>query len=266
MRQGFTALISTALLSFTFASGALAADMPVKARPVVAAPVFNWTGFYFGGTVGAAWQHTSTDYLSLPALGALPADPFRVNGSHRAHFSGGVHAGYNYQFSGKWVAGVEADFSLLSNSANRNVRQVTIGGVPIAGDFITTADKTDWLASARARLGYAMMPNWLVYGTLGGAWSRQSFQGNEISTIAPVFSATAGNTHKVSAGVAAGGGFEYAMTQHIILRAEYLYYGVDKTVTAVAPCVGACLGIGPDVFTWRTNNIQQARAGVSYKF
>ncbi|HKY09416.1 MAG TPA: outer membrane protein [Candidatus Binatia bacterium] len=253
------------MLSVVFASGALAADMPVKARPIAAAPAFNWTGFYIGGNVGAAWQNSSTNFLSLPFGVGAPADPFQVNGS-RAHFAGGVHAGYNFQFSGNWVVGAEIDFSLLSNSANRNVRQATItGGTPVAGDFITTEDKTDWLASARARLGYAITPNWLVYGTLGGAWSRHSYEANEINTVLP-FSATVGKFHKDATGVAAGGGFEYAMTQNLILRAEYLYYGVGKTVTAVAPCVGACAGVGPDVFTWRTTDIQQVRAGLSYKF
>lgn len=263
MRQScFTALLGTAMLSLAFASGAVAADMPVKARPIAAAPEFNWTGFYIGGNVGAAWQSRSFDYLSLPPF---PADPFRVNGSQRAGFAGGVHAGYNYQFSGKWVAGAEADFSLLSNTANSLTRQATVAGVLEDGDFINATDKTNWLASARGRLGYAMMPNWLVYGTVGGAWVRRSYQANEFVPGPNGGSLTTGSIHKVSTGVAAGGGVEYAITPHIILRAEYLYYGVGKTVTAGTTCVGGCV-IGPNVLTWRSSNIQQARAGVSYKF
>ena len=35
---------------------ASAADLAVKARPLPAAPVFTWTGFYIGGHVGAAGE------------------------------------------------------------------------------------------------------------------------------------------------------------------------------------------------------------------
>ena len=37
------------------AGSASAADMAVKARPIVVDPSYNWTGFYVGGNVGYGW-------------------------------------------------------------------------------------------------------------------------------------------------------------------------------------------------------------------
>jgi outer membrane immunogenic protein len=36
---------------------AIAADMPVKAPPMVAAPYDPWTGCYVGANVGGGWGH-----------------------------------------------------------------------------------------------------------------------------------------------------------------------------------------------------------------
>jgi outer membrane immunogenic protein len=33
----------------------MATKMPMKAPPVAPAPIYNWTGWYVGGTVGGAW-------------------------------------------------------------------------------------------------------------------------------------------------------------------------------------------------------------------
>lgn len=55
------ALIATS----TFAS---AADMAVKARPVVAPiEVWNWTGFYIGVHVGVGWGETESTLTGASA-------------------------------------------------------------------------------------------------------------------------------------------------------------------------------------------------------
>jgi hypothetical protein len=51
MRIRISAVLAAALV---WGTGAFAADMPVKAPPVVAT-VFSWTGFYVGGHAGYAW-------------------------------------------------------------------------------------------------------------------------------------------------------------------------------------------------------------------
>jgi hypothetical protein len=54
-------------------------------------------------------------------------------------------------------------------------------------------------------------------------------------------------------------------TSHILLRAEYLYYGIDSgnSLEAVAAPIAAPL---PVAVNWGRENIQVFRVGGSYKF
>jgi hypothetical protein len=62
--------------------------------------VYNWTGFYIGGQLGANWGFTSWTFDGAG----------RTTDPHFAGFLGGGEFGYNYQV-GKWVFGVEGDVS-----------------------------------------------------------------------------------------------------------------------------------------------------------
>ena len=53
-------LLFAATAAGALAAPAQAADLPVKAPPVVAAAVYSWTGFYIGGHVGYAWGRSTT--------------------------------------------------------------------------------------------------------------------------------------------------------------------------------------------------------------
>ena len=48
-----------AALTLAMGATAFAADLPVKAAPMVA-PAFSWTGFYIGANAGGAWGHSDT--------------------------------------------------------------------------------------------------------------------------------------------------------------------------------------------------------------
>ena len=45
---------SLAIVAVAMIGPAQAADMPVKAAPLVA-PAWSWTGFYWGGNIGYSW-------------------------------------------------------------------------------------------------------------------------------------------------------------------------------------------------------------------
>ena len=83
---------STALLAFAAVGSAGAADLPVKAPPMVpvASPVFDWNGFYVGGNLGGAWARGSVN----DSLFGLSAS------SDRSGFIGGGQLGVNYHI---WV-------------------------------------------------------------------------------------------------------------------------------------------------------------------
>jgi outer membrane immunogenic protein len=65
-------------------------------------------------------------------------------------FLGGVHAGYNYQFSDNMVLGVEADIDYSDMSGDGNL---SFGGV--TDSAFSGSSELDWQGSISARLGYA---------------------------------------------------------------------------------------------------------------
>jgi outer membrane immunogenic protein len=193
----------------------MAADLPVKAPPPAAMPVYlsDWAGFYIGINGGGGWGHTTFDFT--PVLNSKT--------------SGGVfggHAGYNWQY-GSVVAGLEADFD----------------GADIKDTVLGVEQKTNELASARARIGYLFVPNLLAYGTAGAGWghtqiSSPGFLSDEVNQF----------------GWVAGAGLEYKLLDHVLLRAEYLHYDFAKTE---APNV-----VGDNF----KETVDVVRGGLSYKF
>jgi outer membrane immunogenic protein len=72
---------------------AAAADMAVKAPPIVPPAVYNWTGCYIGGNGGGLFAHKTWTNLTT---GVVQADENVTGGL------GGVQAGCNYEFAGRW--------------------------------------------------------------------------------------------------------------------------------------------------------------------
>jgi opacity protein-like surface antigen len=61
------------LLALGATGSASAADMAVKARPVVAPITATpWTGCYIGGNVGGGWTKINTDRVSSDVAGPAP--------------------------------------------------------------------------------------------------------------------------------------------------------------------------------------------------
>ena len=85
-------LIGISAAASLIATGALAADLPVKA-PVYVEPVFDWTGFYIGGNVGYSWgqsRDTSTITNGAGTVLFTSTDKSSLNG-----VVGGGQIGYN---------------------------------------------------------------------------------------------------------------------------------------------------------------------------
>jgi hypothetical protein len=107
------ALICT--LGFCAAS-AFAADLPAPAlvpAPAFPPAVYNWTGFYVGGNLGAGWSGLSDANTNFSdTLGST------FSAGTDAQFLGGGQVGVNYQFANGIVVGAEAMFDWASNSQN----------------------------------------------------------------------------------------------------------------------------------------------------
>jgi outer membrane immunogenic protein len=261
------------------ASGALADGMPrygsVKDAPYVAP--FSWTGFYLGVNAGAAWVQSDVTLTSNPVFfgpGGVggPDGPASLDrdGSARFRdtvFTGGGQIGANWQM-GTLVLGIEADLNAVrfSASADSGVRP-TPPLSPGLGTyrFIESVD-SDWLATARARLGYAM-DRTLIYVTGGAAWAKFDFTqqsgpfsgcgGGPLCTVTSSASGT-------KTGWAVGGGFEYAFTNNWTLKGEYLHADLGSVSFADNLAAG---GFPAASFTHKADlTMDLARVGINYKF
>jgi outer membrane immunogenic protein len=101
MKKLVLALTAVAAITGSASAADLAARPYSKAPgPVAMAP--NWTGFYiFGGFGGGLWAADS-NVVTYPGLVAISRDQ-RLGGSG---WFGTVGLGYDFQFSGNWVAGL----------------------------------------------------------------------------------------------------------------------------------------------------------------
>lgn len=196
MKKITTLLLASAAV-LVAAGAASAADVvrPAPAR-VIAAPVpaFSWTGFYVGVHGGGGWAESVSDNT--------PAD-FDLSGPFI-----GAQVGFNWQMSAL-VLGLEADASWSG-----------IHGVRVtSGPGGTTTQDIDWFGTVRGRLGFAM-GTWMPYVTGGWAWG-QGTRNN--STVGGV---TASANHS---GWTAGGGIEWAMTNHWTTKLEYKYIDLGSS-------------------------------------
>lgn len=257
MRKLFISAVALAGLS----GAAFAADLPSrKEAPVYApTPAFSWEGFYVGGDLGGAWTTDSLSETSaFPAL--IPNIGYASMGS--GGVAGGVHLGYNWQ-TGAFVYGLETDFILTDVNKNSNclIGSATslAPGVCFpqgsSGPYALTS-QLPWEGTLRARLGYAVMDNMLVYATGGLAYAGLntnywSYGGSQSFNQTPV-------------GFAVGGGLEYALSANWIARVQYLYSDFGTSSSS--------LYLGPAEYFWsgyqEHHNVQlnTVFVGLSYKF
>ena len=269
-------LLSTvALLGLTMTAGA--ADLPRRTvapmvAPVVAVPVFTWTGFYVGVNAGYGFGDSNSDQTSyfigtntgVPTAGTLTLNNFR--GDDREGFVGGAQVGYNIQF-GAFVAGIEADLQYADLGGRNAERFGTAGtftftGNPAAGvTSVVTNDisSLEYFGTVRARLGFAF-DRALVYGTGGFAYGGTDRGNNFCGAFRSC------NNDDVSVGYALGGGVEYAFTNNLTFKLEGLYVNLGDNGN------NAAAAFDPATRTLFLEDRKQdmdfgvVRVGVNYKF
>ena len=91
-------LIGTSIVAL--AAPAMAADLPVKAPPMVApAPLPTWTGFYLGLNGGYSWGHSRREVNFVTTTGAIVTGGGTITGGGQDLEGGlfGGQIGYNWQ-------------------------------------------------------------------------------------------------------------------------------------------------------------------------
>lgn len=171
---------------------AFAADVvmeePPAPAPIAELPVASWAGPYAGINLGYGFSgHTKT---------ALPND-IDTDG-----FIGSGFVGYNWQMD-NFVVGAEGELGYNGVKGEENF-QKSRGGLE---------------GSLRARLGYAVTPEILLYGTAGGAGKSLKVE----DTI------TGASDKNAMFGWTAGVGTDIKFTDNVFGRVEYRYtdYGHD---------------------------------------
>ncbi|MFK4683635.1 opacity protein-like surface antigen [Bradyrhizobium diazoefficiens] len=158
MKKFLLALTAVAAMTGSASAADLGARPYVKAP--APAPVASWTGFYiFGGAGGGLWNADSSVQTFPGAV--LSSRDQRLGGSG---WFGTVGLGYDWQFNGRWVAGLFADGQFGD-----------IRGSLSDPNFATEGrEKLRTSYAAGARLGYLVAPNVLSYvnaGYSGSEWS-----------------------------------------------------------------------------------------------
>src|SRR6266851_4343135 len=120
MKKAIIAAITILAGEIAVSTASSAADLPTKATPSVTR-VYNWTGFYVGGQIGALWS--GGDSRWNPSFGANTI----IQDLKDTSFAGGFQAGYNYAFVPNWLAGIEADWSWTNNKTSGTTNWTLLG-------------------------------------------------------------------------------------------------------------------------------------------
>ncbi len=243
-------LASVAAAAIGAASCAYAADLPSRqpAYEPPPPPPFSWTGIYLGANVGVGagqttWKDTAGNFL----FGDIDGNNF--GNTANTSQSGGVYGGqigFNYEFAGSWVVGLEGQFS-GSNIVGTNVDQFN--------NAWSLRNDTGWFSSVTGRVGYAI-DHVLLYGKGGVAWAHNSLEFTNAG-----FNIGTGSFTRT--GWTAGVGLEWAFAPNWSFVLEGNYYDFGNNTSFFA---GNLLGAQTPFGAQTRQTAETLTAGVNYHF
>lgn len=221
------------LLCATLDIGSLSA---MAADITEAAP--SWTGPYIGANIGYGWDEGDADIKFKPTgdqgldaflqemidIGLYPTS-FSPDGEG---ISGGGQLGYNWQLPSDWVVGIEADLQTLDIDKSESVTEER----PFfEGQRTGVGKEIDWFGTLRARAGYLINPQWLLYATGGIAYGETRLSYNTVNTFAgcvPLTLCVDDASSGVKLGWTIGAGAEVMLAPNWSVKAEYLYVDLGR--------------------------------------
>jgi outer membrane immunogenic protein len=265
MRRASIGLFA-AVSTVAFAQIASAADMPVKAAPLMPAPaMYNWSGWYIGGNVGYGWSRdTGAGFTSFTDPGGFGAASYFADGGNVLPGTkpkgviGGAQIGYNWQISPIWVLGVVADIQ----ASGMKDSQSAVTPPVVVTSTETNESKITWFGTARVKAGWAQN-NWLFYGTGGLAYGglKNATTFNCAGCSPPHL--FAGSSSQTRAGWTVGAGVDYGLSRNWTVGAEYLYFDLGSISTTATLVTGTV----PATFTSNAKFAGSiARVTFNYKF
>ncbi|KEC55770.1 porin [Bartonella koehlerae] len=274
-------LMTTSVIALLSASAVQAADVIVPheiAPAVITAPTFSWTGFYIGGQVGNFSSKVEvTDPNTKNKLFSKDDAP-KPSG-----FMGGVYAGSNIDLGNNVILGVETDAVWADREDSKTLSSKAIEETKL-GEFkasltkanavVATGKKIDdikkedkhtdslvlkekWSGATRVRIGFAAADRIMPYVSGGVSYVQvQAVSSTKVTQAADgaeIVSAKFFDKTKTLVGFTLGGGVDFAMTDNVLLRAEYRYSDFGKKKFEKD---------GSEL-SYKTNDF---RVGVAYKF
>jgi outer membrane immunogenic protein len=227
MRAPSAVVLAAAVVS-AFSQNALASDFGMP-----------WTGWYAGVNVGGGWgrtNHTGTETPDATNFDLTTTGNFNTSG-----WVAGATAGYNFQIR-QWLIGAETDLDWS------NIRG-TFNANPASGP-LSASTQLNWLDTARIRVGW-IWSRALFYGTAGAAFGGVTASASSLGNADPTDDFNRADT-QVRFGWTAGGGVEYAFTDNLSAKVEYLFVNL-----------GTQTQIDNDSVKFSTNMV---RGGVNVRF
>lgn len=267
-------LASSTFAASLLAGAAMAADLPSRKLAVAAPPVLlaNWSGFYVGLNAGAALGRSSgveTVGFDMTGIAVGPATVAQITGVNggggRTSFIGGGQIGWNWQ-SGALVAGVEADIQGLAGAGEARSRTLVATIIVPLTSTVSTARRLDYLGTVRARVGFDVVPGWLLYATGGLAYGGVGASTATLQTniVGAGFGASSFGGARI--GWTIGAGVEWAFARNWSAKIEYLHYDLGR----VAYSHAGLATIGAPIYAVVRSSFREnghiLRAGVNYRF
>lgn len=197
-----TLAISVLCLSAISAS---AADLarPYTKAPMMTAPVYDWTGVYVGGEIGALWGQSDGSFLTPP-----PAD---FSTKHTTAAAGGFF-GAQYQWN-NIVLGVEGNVIALFTKSLGDAPCVPAAS---CGPNALRTTSLDAIWSAGGRIGWAA-GMWMPYAAGGFAGTRLTLVGIDATPLNESVTQT-------RLGWYVGAGVDWMVAANWIVGVEYRHY------------------------------------------
>ena len=241
-------ITATALGAMIPFGTALAADMPVKAAPIVAA-AYDWSGVYLGVHAGYGggmkdWDARNADFVA------------------RGFLAGG-QVGINKQIS-SFVFGLELDGSWADISGSQFV---SVGSAALGITSSQTArSKIDGLVTIAGRAGLAA-DRWFVFAKGGITVGHERHSMDASATGFGATGAATANGNEIRYAPMVGFGAEYALGGNWSVKGEYNYIHLDTTTTTLR---GTATQAGLTAPFRADAQIEEAihvvKVGVNYRF
>jgi outer membrane immunogenic protein len=253
-RYSAKTLLNCWLVFLTCASASAADLAPSAPLPPIPWTRESWTGFYVG--VGGGFSSLNNKIDARP--GPDPSSPLSasLNGLGANGALATISAGYDYQLSPYFVAGIFGDFDFHSLKSNLDI-DIPSAPLSVHGQFSVNHQ---W--SVGGRLGYLASPGTLVF--LTGGYTQLSVSDFTANVSAGGQTITLDATVPTIAGGFVGAGFETILTRSISLKGEYRFTEFGSGLVTL-PTVG-----GTDLNQFVTARIsptlQIVKASVNYRF